>query len=422
MTRSTHRTVPSQLDIHAPSSGHQGSPVCSRGPEASRSWIASPAALALVAIGLFAVRCDAGDSQSAGGPYHKESACTGTTGELGTVEVEFVFEENPWENLSIESTRAFATGTTIGFRTEPMTGADPLPNHEATSSNPAVLTAGTMQDQRFPHRLSFLTAGTASVELKTVPQGDLLDRVTLRVRDPETIGLWAGPLDAEPLYIDGFAAEPTRILVSPDGGARLALLLKDSAGDALIGNWEPTITIGPALLAVPEGRLSVGQEAWVSIHTVALLGLGSASVPATEHISLAGPGGLERTVEVQLDATPLLSRMSLVPGFYYDIEPGSVDSLQDPSARAVVTAGTSGALSAIGWTSAGEPALGYAVRYVSSNPMVAALTSQASGDDSIHVDFARPGEAVLTAILQADPSVRKQLRVLVVADSPPGDR
>ncbi|MDY0001827.1 MAG: hypothetical protein RBU30_11065, partial [Polyangia bacterium] len=312
----------------------------------SGSWRALASAMCLSA--LFALRC--GDKGENGGPDPTpDPGCPGTQGELERLD--FVFEELSWLDLSAEAGLAFATGTSIGFRVRPATDAESPPSSlRVSSGDPSILGATTDPDASFPHQLTFLGRGTASLSMLGDADEEW-DRLAVRIEDPTAISLWLGPLLAEPLWLDAFAEGPDRALISPEGGARLAFALSNEQGDAMPGRWTPEIEqgSGSTLLAVPEGRLSVGEDTWVPIQLLALLAV--AGGPGEDAITIRGPGGLERSLSVTLDATPLLDRLEV-------ILPATSDHGEEVGLERVVTV--------MGRAPDGAPALGYPALFYSS--------------------------------------------------------
>lgn len=354
--------------------------------------VSRPAALCAVLASLFAFRCGLPHDSNGGPGDSRDPGCPGTWGELERAE--FVFEELSWQDLSSEGTTAFATGTTLGFRARAIDPDQPLPPVHVATEDPAILEAATDADADFPHLLSFRAPGTAAITLLD-PGNALVDRLTLRVEDPSAITLYAGPLLAEPLYLDAFAEEPTRIVVSPEGGARLAFHLADGAGELMAGRWTPEITAGDGLVTLPEGRLSIGEDAWVPVQLVSVLGAGEGEGTLT----VRGPTGVERSLVVSRDASPVLDALEI-------LLPLSGEDGEE--------AGTERVASVIGRTAGGDPALGYAVHFLSSDPRVVSVVPRADAPDAATVRFLAPGEATLTAVLRHDSTLAQSLVVRVV--------
>lgn len=350
-------------------------------------------------MALFALRCD--DAQQNGGPDPApDPGCPGTQGELERID--FVFEELAWQDLSQEGGLAFATGTQLGFRARAVEEDDVLPALRVTSEAPGILSATTDPDATFPHQLSFLQSGTASLTL--LDDADVLvDRLTVRVADPAALALWVGPLLAEPLWLDSFAEEPARLFLAPGGGARLAFALANDEGDAMPGRWNPETEQEETspLVALPEGRLSVGTDSWVPIQLLALLEVEGDSVEDT--LTLRGPGGLWRSLSISVDATPILERLDLVL-------PATSDEGEAEGTERIVTV--------MGHTPDGVPALGYPMRIFSSDPRVASVTPRPDAPDAATVRFLAAGEVTLTAVPLHDPTLSGSLTLKVAPSDP----
>lgn len=92
---------------------------------------------------------------------------------------------------------------------------------------------------------------------------------------------------------------------------------------------------GDDLIALPEGRVSVGIDAWLPVRLLSLIGLDNGIIPspgsspapmeAEDTLVLRGPGGIERSVLVTLDATAPVERLDLFisDSLYEEMEVGS---------------------------------------------------------------------------------------------------
>jgi hypothetical protein len=217
--------------------------------------------------------------------------------------------------------------------------------------------------------------------------------VRLRVANPTAIAVHAVPVAAEPLLYPTFAEDAQRVVLAPTGSVRLEALLTEGEGAILAGRWTPDVTHGPAILVVPEGRLTVSDTAFLPVQLLAVLALEEGA----DLIQLRGPMGMLRQVGVEVTATPALVSLELCAG---------------GSTAETFEKGTQTALTATGRTADDAPAFGFPVTLFSSDPRV--VTVEHTDPDAATLRFAQTGQATITAILDADPTVRASLVLTVV--------
>jgi len=340
-------------------------------------------AAALAATGA----CEFGADDSGGG------GCGGTPGVLGNVT--FNFEHAGTEDLSDPSGNAFAAGTleTAGFS---MNDGSVAPASIAESSDPAIFSVDEGGTADHPLRLAFQRPGIATLRVLQSADRSVLDEVNLRVAEPRALRLSAGHVHSPSFDGAGLVGEPERIVLLPGAQCRLYSYLTDGTELILYGTFSTTVTGATIASFADEGMvpLSLIGAAVHSAQRVTAVSEGS------ETVTVAGPGGLQRQVRIDVEAAPVVERLELA------LWPGYVTEWK---------AGETTVASVYGRTADGAPVYGAPVTFASGDATVVAVRADTGEPDSASLDFLRVGSATITVRLVADPSVSSEFDVTVVA-------
>ena len=341
-------------------------------------------ATALMATGA----CDFGGDSGGGG-------CGGTPGTMGNLTFEF---EQTSADLSDPAGRAFASGTSARFAVRVNDGSE-LPPVVAESGVPAVFSAGPDVSADHPYRVDFHRTGIGALRTRKNADGQVLDEVNLRVVDPRTLSISVGGALSPSFDGGGLVGEPERVVLLPGAECRLFAHLTDGTEAALFGTFAPALTGGTIVSFADDGMMALaltGERVHAAVRVTAVS-------EGAETVTIEGPVGLRRTLELEVTAAPSVETLELFlwPGYVADFELGE-----------------STTATAVGREAGGAPVYGSAVDFESSDPTIVSLAPEVLGTETVRLDCLALGTATITARLADDPSVSGPIVLNVVPVSP----
>jgi hypothetical protein len=340
--------------------------------------------LGVTVVLLATSACEFGDDSGGGG-------CGGTPGTMGNLTFEF---EQSSADLSDPAGRAFASGTSARFAVRVNDGSE-LPPVVAESGAPDVLSAGPDASADHPYRVDFHRTGIAALRMRKNVDGQVLDEVNLRVVDPRALSISVGGALSPSFDGGGLVGEPERVVLRPGTECRLFAHLTDGTEAALFGTFAPALMGGTIVSFADDGMTALalsGERVHAAVRVTALS-------EGTETVTIEGPAGLRRTLQVEVTAASSVETLELFlwPGYVTEFELGEQ------------TAAT-----AVGREADGSPVYGSAIDFESSDPAIVSVTADVLGPETARLDCLALGSATITARLADDPTVLDSLVLTVV--------
>ncbi|MFH1436909.1 MAG: hypothetical protein ABIJ56_14470 [Pseudomonadota bacterium] len=313
---------------------------------------------------------------------------SGTPGAEGKAVFEFLQTS---DDLSEESGNAFCSDTVAHLSVE-SADSDALPPWTLESSNESVITVDDlMSEGGYPVLLGMQAEGTAEVRVVSPGDGELIDYVELRVKEPEGLGLMA----AHPYLLHAMTDE--RILL-PVGTSYCSLHFYpyDGSDTFLYGEYEVVVDSTENIFNFTHH--AIGEE---GADQILYYGIDvGAMASGSARLTFTGPSGFYTTAEVATVSDGGIEQIELVLL--------SLGSTSEPRYE-----GDRGRLVAVQRVSGERLCGGYAVVFESDDPDVVSLSPIAGEDTVLNVAdfrFESVGRAMVVARLEDHPSVAASIR------------
>jgi hypothetical protein len=353
--------------------------------------LAIPCAFALIAP--LAAACHFDDDAGEGGCQPD------TPGLEGRLIFDFMMTD---EDVSQPNGKAFAAGTEAHMSIRPVDEGEPLPAWTIESDDENVITVDDiLPEGSFPVVLGMREPGHTEVSVLEDEGGDLIDRVQLSVAEPEGLGVF---------YNHPFLYEvplgDTVLIPASDGYCVLSFFPFDTyEGEQryLYGEYSldvdaPGTTFDFTL--IPIGAVDT-QYAQRDTFTVEI----RATAEGSESVTFTGPRGHALTREVRTAVASDIDAMTL-----------EINSVLGLGAGEYVS--EYGFLVALQHRAGSALCGGFPVTFESDNPDVVLLGgSFPTIPNAVQFELAAVGTAAVTAVLDADPSIRDTM-TFVVTEAP----
>jgi hypothetical protein len=318
-----------------------------------------------------------------------------TPGTEGKLIFDFMMTD---EDLSLASGRAFSAGTSAHMNVKLVDESETLEAWTMESGDENVLTVDDiLPSGDYPFVLGLNEPGPAELSVLSRNDGDLIDRVTLQVAEPEGLDAFFN----HPFLYEVEVGDQV-LIPSSDGGCILSFFPCDTVEGQqrrLYGEYEMTVSAPGAvfeILQYPIGAVEsrYDQRSYVTaeIH---------AASEGTENVTFSGPRGLVIAKELRTVQVAEVDDMSL-----------EINSVLGLGSGQYVT--EYGFLVAVQRSAGSALCGGFPVSFVTDHAEVIQLGgSFPTMPNAIEFQLLAPGSATVTATLDADPAVRSAMTFVV---------
>jgi hypothetical protein len=313
-----------------------------------------------------------------------------TVGAEGKVRFDFMQSD---EDLSASSGNAFAAGTRASLRIKPASRDETLPPWDLESGDEDILTVEEQEDENedFPFALSLLEEGEATLEVVGTGDGDTIDRVELKVLEPDGLLVHV----SHPVFGSEPADDTIALALGGPGCALDFFPVREvnNSEKVLYGEFEVSCDGEAAGLSLFHEPVSADHESYSITVT--------AGIADSFDLVFTGPGGHEANLTV------LAATADQVDGFDLVFTPRSGDGKH---------AGDWGFLTGAQYVSGTPLCSGHRVVFSTSDPYIVSLDHEGvpSGAlDTVRFQIHTSGVVTLAAVLDSNPYAGEVLEFVV---------